>query len=53
VVTCVSHLAQFALRDGHVVKYPMEGRDIPTGPLDVYAVTERDDGAILVEVPEE
>ncbi len=52
VVTCISHLAQFDLRDGHVVALPMEGRSIETGPLAVYRVVERD-GAVFVELPEE
>jgi nitrite reductase/ring-hydroxylating ferredoxin subunit len=52
VVTCISHLAQFDLRDGHVVTLPMEGRSIETGPLAIYRVVEQD-GAIFVELPEE
>lgn len=52
VVTCISHLAQFDLRDGHVVTLPMEGRNIETGPLAIYQVVERD-GAIFVEIPKE
>jgi 3-phenylpropionate/trans-cinnamate dioxygenase ferredoxin component len=52
VVTCISHLAQFDLRDGHVVQLPMEGRSIETGPLAVYPVVEQD-GVIFVDLPEE
>ncbi|HEY2704524.1 MAG TPA: Rieske 2Fe-2S domain-containing protein [Candidatus Dormibacteraeota bacterium] len=51
VVTCSSHLAQFDLRDGHLVSAPMEGQDIPTGDLAVYRVIE-EDGHISIEVPE-
>jgi nitrite reductase/ring-hydroxylating ferredoxin subunit len=50
VVTCISHLAQFDMRDGHVVALPMEGRSIETGPLTIYRVVEQD-GAIFVELP--
>ncbi len=52
IVTCISHLAQFDLRDGHLVALPMEGQSIETGPLAVYQVLERD-GVIFVEIPEE
>ncbi len=52
VVTCISHLAQFDLNDGHVVTLPMEGRSIETGPLPVYRVVEQD-GMIFADLPEE
>ncbi len=52
IVTCLSHLAQFDLLDGHVVAPPMEGKDIETGPLRLYQVTE-EEGYISVEIPEE
>jgi 3-phenylpropionate/trans-cinnamate dioxygenase ferredoxin subunit len=52
VVTCISHLAQFDLRDGHVVTLPMEGRSIETGPLAVYPVVEQD-GILFAELPED
>jgi 3-phenylpropionate/trans-cinnamate dioxygenase ferredoxin subunit len=52
IVTCISHLAQFDIRDGHVVTLPMEGESIETGPLPVYPVVERN-GDIFVELPEE
>jgi len=43
VVTCLSHLAQFDLRDGRVVSPPIEGRTIETGPLTVFDVLEDGD----------
>jgi len=52
IITCLSHLAQFDLLDGHVVAPPMEGKDIETGPLPLYRVSE-EDGYISVEIPEE
>ena len=52
IVTCLSHLAQFDLHDGHVVAPPMEGRDIACGSLPVYRVVE-EEGFVSVEVPEE
>lgn len=50
IVTCLSHLAQFDLHDGHVVAPPMEG--IACGPLPLYRVIE-EEGFISVEIPEE
>jgi nitrite reductase/ring-hydroxylating ferredoxin subunit len=50
-VTCSSHLAQFDLKDGHLVSPPMEGREIPTGRLVVCGVIAQD-GCISIEVPE-
>jgi nitrite reductase/ring-hydroxylating ferredoxin subunit len=52
IVTCLSHLAQFDLHDGHVVAPPMEGKDIACGPLPLYRVIE-EEGCISVEIPEE
>lgn len=51
VVTCLSHLAQFDLRDGSLVSPPVEGTGIETGSLAVYRVIE-DGDEISVEVPE-
>jgi 3-phenylpropionate/trans-cinnamate dioxygenase ferredoxin subunit len=50
VVTCLSHLAQFDLRDGSVLSLPVEGTSIETGSLAVYRVIE-DGDEISVEVP--
>jgi nitrite reductase/ring-hydroxylating ferredoxin subunit len=50
VVTCLSHLAQFDLRDGSVLSLPVEGTSIETGPLAVYRVVE-DGDEISVEIP--
>jgi nitrite reductase/ring-hydroxylating ferredoxin subunit len=52
IVTCISHLAQFDLRDGHVVTLPMEGRSIETGPLAVYPVVEQD-GTLFAQLLED
>lgn len=51
LVTCLSHLAQFDLRDGSLVSPPMEGKDIPCGDLEVYQVT-IEDGYVTIEVPD-
>lgn len=50
VVTCLSHLAQFDLRDGSLISPPVEGTNIETGRLPVYRVIEEGD-EISVEVP--
>lgn len=50
VVTCLSHLAQFDLRDGTVLSQPVEGTNIETSPLPVYRVVE-EEGEVSVEVP--
>jgi nitrite reductase/ring-hydroxylating ferredoxin subunit len=50
VVTCLSHLAQFDLRDGSLLSPPVEGTSIETGSLPVYRVVE-DGDEISVEVP--
>ncbi len=49
VVTCVHHLAQFDLRTGEVLTFPMEGLNPEdTGPLTLFRV-EIDDGWITVD----
>lgn len=49
VLTCAHHLAQFDLRSGAVLTFPVEGLDADqTGPLPLYRV-EIDDGWVTVD----
>jgi nitrite reductase/ring-hydroxylating ferredoxin subunit len=49
VLTCAHHLAQFDLRSGEVLTYPLEGLDADqTGPLTLYSV-EIEDGWVTVD----
>lgn len=52
VLTCPSHLAQFDIRDGSVVRGPIEGDPENVRKQHVFPVHE-DDGVLYAEVPDD
>lgn len=53
VLTCPSHLAQFDIRDGSVVRGPIEGDPENVRAQRVFPVHEDDDGVLHAEVPDD
>ncbi|ABG99859.1 ferredoxin subunit (plasmid) [Rhodococcus jostii RHA1] len=51
VVTCPSHLAKFDVRDGSIVRGPVEGHPDNVEPQEVFPV-DLEDGAIYADLPE-
>jgi nitrite reductase/ring-hydroxylating ferredoxin subunit len=53
VITCPSHLAQFDVRDGSIVRGPIEGDPENVSALHVFPVEQDTEGVVFVEVPDD